>query len=135
MNLVIALLAFIAGIACGLALRPTLDRRRRLRTVYKAIRVRRQDAAPYVQEESEGYAVPRDYYHADRRQRGTLAEDFGLRRRAEDRVESKATSDASDASAEVPLPRDYYERETPDDEGILSEGYGLRRRTPPQDAA
>jgi hypothetical protein len=132
MELVIALLAFIAGTACGLALRPALDRRRRLFTVYKIIRQRHRNAAPYVPDDNAGFAVPRDYYHADRKQRGTLAEGFGLDRRASDKP---AVKEQDAPQMEIQLPRDYYERETPDDEGILSESYGLRRKTPPQDAA
>lgn len=134
MTLLIATFAFMAGIVCGLLLRPTLDRRRRLRTVYKAIKQRRRDAAPYVQEENPGYAVPRDYYHHGERRKkgGTLSEDFGLRRRADDKT---VATDTDAAQADVQLPRDYYERETPDDEGTLSEGYGLRRKAPPPDAA
>lgn len=132
MTVLIVFLAFIAGIACGLALRPGLDRKRRLHTVYKAIRARRQDAAPYVMEDAEGYAMPRDYYQADRRQRGSLAEDFGLRRRAGDQV-AEAAASADKPLTDVQLPRDYYERETPDDEGLLSEGYGLRRNPTPPD--
>lgn len=135
MTALIALLAFVAGLACGLALRPGLDRKRRLQSVYKAIRARQQEAAPYKPETSEGFAMPRDYYLADRRQRGTLSEDFGLRRRAEDKAQLAAVPKETDDTAGVSLPRDYYERETPDDEGTLSENFGLRRREPPQDAA
>ena len=132
MELVIALLAFFAGILCGLALRPSFDRRRRLHSVYKVIKQRRRDAAPYVSEESEGFAMPRDYYLADRRQRGTLSEGFGLNRRATDRQATPQEPDT--AQLDMLLPRDYYERETPDDEGTLSEGYGLRRKNSPPDA-
>lgn len=132
MELVIALLAFFTGILCGLALRPSFDRRRRLHSVYKVIKQRRRDAAPYVAEDSEGFAMPRDYYAADRRQRGTLAEGFGLNRRSTDR---QPAQEPEPSQIEMNLPRDYYERETPDDEGTLSEGYGLRRKSTPPDAA
>lgn len=126
MILVVVLLAFAAGLACGLAMRPVLDRRRQLRRAYAVARGRRQDAGA-AQPSSDVPAVPRDYYLADRRQRGTLSEGFGLKRRAEDR--------AADAAAEkdmttVPMPRDYYDRSTPDDEGTLAEGYGLRGKPP-----
>jgi hypothetical protein len=136
MELVIALLAFVAGIVCGLALRPSFDRRRKLHSVYKIVRQRQRSAAPFVAEEDPGFAVPRDYYTADRKERGTLSENFGLKRRAGDRAQEKATAGDPDPSQlEILLPRDYYERETPDDEGLLSEGYGLRRKSTPPDAA
>lgn len=133
MELVIALLAFLAGIVCGMALRPSFDRRRKLHSVYKIVRQRQRNAAPLVAEENAGFAVPRDYYLADRKERGTLAEGFGLNRRSTDRQPGK---EPDAAQLDIQLPRDYYERETPDDEGLLSEGYGLRRKAaPPPDAA
>lgn len=136
MELVIALLAFVAGTVCGMALRPSFDRRRKLHSVYKIVRQRQRNAAPFVAEENPGFAVPRDYYTADRKERGTLSENFGLNRRATDRVPEKtAAGEPDQAQLEILLPRDYYERETPEDEGLLSEGYGLRRKTPPPDLA
>lgn len=74
--------------------------------------------------------MPRDYYAAAARERGSLAEGFGLKGQP-----AGKQNPAEPDLATAPMPRDYYERETPDDEGILSEGYGLRRRTPPTDAA
>lgn len=136
MELVIALLAFVAGIVCGMALRPSFDRRRKLHSVYKIVRQRQRNAAPFVAEEDPGFAMPRDYYTADRKERGTLSEGFGLNRRAGDRSpERSAASEPESTQLEILLPRDYYERETPDDEGLLSEGYGLRRKSTPPDAA
>ncbi|MFZ5757850.1 MAG: hypothetical protein ACOY3X_13160 [Pseudomonadota bacterium] len=128
MTLITALIAFIAGIACGLALRPGFERRRQLRRAYAVARERRKaTSAPRIDDGHEHPPAPRDYYLADRRQRGTLAEGFGLQRRAGD--DADGTQTEMDFSA-VPMPRDYYERETPDDEGTLAEGYGLRSRHP-----
>lgn len=125
MLIVTVLLAFLAGIACGLALRPGLDRRRRIRSAYAAARARRagkpvesSDAAP-----QDAFAMPRDYYLADRKERGSLAEGFGLKAAA-----GSAVAGTEPDPAQIPLPRDYYERETPEDEGILSEGFGLKSR-------
>lgn len=124
MTLIIALVAFIAGVACGLALRPGLERRRQLRRAYAVARSRRSStSAPRIDDEQ--LPIPRDYYLADRRQRGTLAEDFGLKRRSDDQPDR--TQAELDLAA-VPMPRDYYDRDTPDDEGTLAESYGLRDR-------
>ncbi len=136
MIVVSALLIFLAGIACGLVLRPGLDRRRQSPDQIPSWH--RLNEEPDIATQSE-YSLPRDYYHtADRRQRGTLAEDFGLRRRADDQTEVQADY-ATTAQAEldlvVPIPRDYYDRVSPDDEGTLSENYGLRRRSEAGDAA
>lgn len=123
MIFVTLLVVFIAGLALGLALRPSLDRRRQLRRAYIMARQRRgKTSAPILLDTDPGL-VPRDYYLADRRQRGTLAEDFGLKRRAEDQQAAK--QEELDLS-NLAMPRDYYDRATPEDEGTLSESYGLR---------
>lgn len=136
MIVVSSLLIFIAGLACGLVLRPGLDRRRQLSKTQSWHRL--NDEEPEIPTQSE-YSLPRDYYHtADRRQRGTLAEDFGLRRRAEDQAAAQdqyATTAQAELDLVVPMPRDYYDRASPDDEGTLSENYGLRRRSDAGDAA
>lgn len=125
MILVTVLLAFAAGIACGLALRPGLDRRRQLRRAYAVARERRRTTAAPLLTETDAPFVPRDYYHTERRQGGTLAENYGLKRRAEDQLVHNEKQTEMDFPA-VSMPRDYYDRETPDDEGTLSEGFGLR---------
>ena len=119
------LLAFIAGLACGLALRPGLDRRRKLRSAYAAVRARRAgDPQTREIEPSGESSMPRDYYLAGRRERGSLAEGFGLKGAA-----ASTTPDVELDPSRIPMPRDYYERETPEDEGILSEGFGLKPRS------
>ena len=130
MSVVIACFAFFIGLACGLALRPLMDRRRRLNLAIAQVRSRQVAslAQPAVPGDLPELAMPRDYYTD--RERGSLTEGFGLRGTA---GEAQPAGEP-DLSA-VPMPRDYYERETPDDEGILSEGYGLRRKTPPDAAA
>ena len=132
MTMLLLLLAFAAGLVAGLALRPVLDRRRRLSLAIAQVRSRQVNNLAQPVAGSELPPVPRDYYLATARERGSLAEGFGLR------GGSVATADATQGEldlASLPMPRDYYERETPDDEGILSEGYGLRRREPPDAAA
>ncbi|MFZ5722330.1 MAG: hypothetical protein ACOY33_01585 [Pseudomonadota bacterium] len=126
MILAILLVAFIAGLACGLALRPGLDRRRQLRRAYAVARERRRSTLAPLLTDGDLPAVPRDYYHTDRRQGGTLAEGYGLQRRAGDHADNRSTAQTELDFSSVAMPRDYYERETPDDEGTLSEGYGLR---------
>ena len=122
MLIVTVLLAFLAGIACGLALRPGLDRRRRLRSAYAAVRARRTEQAQEPGEAPAGeFTMPRDYYLAGKKERGSLAEGFGLKG-----GNGTAAAGAEPDPAKIPLPRDYYERETPEDEGILSEGFGLK---------
>lgn len=125
MTLVTALLAFLAGIACGLALRPGLDRRRKLRRAFRAARVKRV-SQEQLQPRIEGeFVMPRDYYLAGRKERGSLAEGFGLKASA---ATGGADKHADPDPSRIPTPRDYYERETPEDEGLLSEGFGLKRQ-------
>lgn len=131
MILATAFIAFVAGMACGLAVRPGLDRRRQLRRAYAVARERRRTTSAPLVADADLPAVPRDYYLADRRQRGTLAEGFGLQRRATDKAPDPQAE--LDFSA-VPMPRDYYDRQAPDDEGTLSEGYGLRGNPPGKSA-
>lgn len=123
MLIAITLLAFAAGIACGLALRPGLDRRRRVRSAYAAARARRAATRPAeaATGDVDGLPVPRDYYAAAARERGSLAEGFGLK------GATAGTPPVEPDPSAIPLPRDYYERETPEDEGLLSEGFGLKR--------
>lgn len=123
MIFVTLLVVFIAGLALGLALRPSFDRRRQLRRAYIMARQRRGKTSAPILVDTDPGLVPRDYYLADRRQRGTLAEDFGLKRRAEDQQAAK--QEELDLS-NLAMPRDYYDRATPEDEGTLSESYGLR---------
>lgn len=118
------LIVLVAGIAGGLALRPALDRRRRLRQAYAMARKRRGKTSAPILVDTDPEFVPRDYYLSDRRQRGTLSEGFGLQRRSEDSQE-KTTAKKPDP-AQFAMPRDYYDRAAPDDEGTLSETYGLR---------
>ncbi len=118
------LIAFLAGLACGLALRPALDRRRQLRQAYSMARTRRSKTSAPIRVDTDPVFVPRDYYLADRRQRGTLSEEFGLKRRSTD-IKEKAVTPEADA-APFAMPRDYYDRNAADDEGTLSETYGLR---------
>ncbi len=126
MTLVTALLAFIAGIACGLALRPGLDRRRKLRRAFRAARVKRV-SQEQLQPQIEGeFVMPRDYYLAGRKERGSLAEGFGLKSAAGGAAGAGKQADPD--PSRIPTPRDYYERETPEDEGLLSEGFGLKRQ-------
>lgn len=122
------LAAFSTGIACGYTLRPHVDRRRRIRAAIAQLRAN-QRTVPATQprpvDAAQELPMPRDYYAAGARERGSLAEGFGLK------ATSPGKGTAEPDLAVAPVPRDYYEREAPDDEGILSEGYGLRRRTPP----
>lgn len=139
MNFATLFFVFLAGLVCGLALRPQVDRQRKLRSLYRSLALRQQGNAPSAAEgaPAQGFAMPRDYYLSENRERGTLSEGFGLHRdlhRDTSRTESAPTGGRSEP-ADVSLPRDYYERETPEDEGLLSEGYGLRRKSPPADAA
>lgn len=127
MTIVILLIVFVAGIACGLALRPTFDRRRRVKYAYAMARerraARREEAAAAAEEAP--VAMPRDYYSADRNARGSLGESFGLK----SGVHTARTAETGEPEiTPVSMPRDYYERETPDDEGILSESFGLKRK-------
>lgn len=131
MNILAVLVSLVAGFLVGYALRPRLEQRRRLRRLLSAA-ARRSDEAPDIATQSE-YVLPRDYYLADRSGRGSLAEGFGLQRRATDQPAAGSPLQAELDLSRIPVPRDYYERETPEDEGILSEGYGLRR--PGGDAA
>lgn len=124
MLIVIVLLAFVAGLACGLALRPGIDRRLRLRRLLKSARARRAAVAPAPAITTPGeHVLPRDYYLAGKKERGSLAEGFGLKT-----APAAATGTEPDA-AKIPMPRDYYERDTPDDAGTLSESFGLKPRS------
>ncbi len=123
MLIVIVLLVFVAGLACGLALRPGIDRRLRLRRLLKSARARRAavDPVPAIATPSE-HALPRDYYLAGKKERGSLAEGFGLK------VAPATTTGTEPDVAKIPMPRDYYERDTPEDAGTLAEGFGLKPR-------
>ena len=134
MIFVALLVVFIAGLACGLALRPAFDRRRQLRRAYTMARQRRGKTSAPIMVETDPLFVPRDYYLADRRQRGTLAESFGLQRRAEDHPDDAASGLVEPDPDNLAMPRDYYDRVTPDDEGTLAEGYGLRGQQPGKSA-
>ncbi len=124
MLIVIALLAFVAGLACGLALRPGIDRRLRLRRLLKSARARRAavDPVPAIATPNEHALLPRDYYLAGKKERGSLAEGFGLK------AAPAATTSTEPDVAKIPMPRDYYERDTPEDAGTLSESFGLKPR-------
>ncbi|MFZ5698185.1 MAG: hypothetical protein ACOY9J_05620 [Pseudomonadota bacterium] len=123
MLIVIVLLAFVAGLACGLALRPGIDRRLRLRRLLKSARARRTTVDPEekIATQSE-HVLPRDYYLAGKKERGSLAEGFGLKT-----APAAATGTEPDV-AKTPMPRDYYERDSPEDVGTLSESFGLKPR-------
>ncbi|MFP5383286.1 MAG: hypothetical protein ACLGHG_04370 [Gammaproteobacteria bacterium] len=131
--LMFVVIAFFAGLACGYTLRPHVDRRRRIRAAIAQLRASQlapPGSQPRPADSAQELPMPRDYYAAGARERGSLAEGFGLKGQPAGKQNS-----AEPDLATAPMPRDYYERETPDDEGILSEGYGLRRRTPPTDPA
>lgn len=121
--------AFVIGLLIGLLLRPSLDRRRQQLRSKARFLLSISDASD-IATQSE-FSLPPDYYHSDRRQPGTLSEGFGLRRRATDHADAAQTE--LDLSAS--MPRDYYDRQTPDDEGTLSESYGLRKRSASGDTA
>lgn len=131
MTLLLSVLAFIAGLGMGYAIRPQVERRRRIRLAIAQLRARQGSGLATTRDAgAELPEIPRDYYTAAASERGSLAEGFGLKSL------SGTHAHAEPDLASAPVPRDYYERETPDDEGILSEGYGLRRRSaPPGDAA
>lgn len=123
------LAAFITGLVCGYTFRPHVDRRRRIRAAIAQLRASQRTVTgtqARSPDSDQDLPMPRDYYSAGARERGSLAEGFGLKGHP---AGKKNAAEPDEAGA--PVPRDYYERETPDDEGILSEGYGLHRRTPP----